>query len=283
MKSLNKSGIRLLLPFFLSALMAGGATAQNPVPPARPAASRAVPPTIDLSNLSPFALSDRGPAFHIVPAAMMSLQDQELLATSQASLRRAASLQGVALDSGNWQHAQLACPSFPGHLLLRFERSKGSRDVSIVSVAIGRGNAGTLRVLPILRRSYAMFSPAPRNARTIAIFNRLLREEKTAAKPDWVSLAACYAAFSDQEPEIGASGPTWSLAPEPMLRLEPNGRASIQIVTLDPEARRWELLFGPNGALLTAKSSIEQPLRFHSIVTGQSHVGRAVPQAQNPR
>ena len=277
MRSLDLSGIRFVLPLLLSAAIGAGGAAQTPASPTQPTPGRAIPATISLSKLSPFALDAHRHSFRVIPAAEMSPQDRELLASSQASLRRAAAHQGIAFDQGAWQHVQLACPSFPNHLLVRFERNSARGDTSIFSAAIPQGNSIPL-LLPILRRSYSMFSAAPRNARTIAIFNRLLHEEKTVAKPDWVSLAACYAAFSDQVPEIGVAGPIWQTAPEPILRLGQNGRSSIGIVTIEPDARRWELKFAPNGRLLAATCSTEESPRFHPIPAGQIPVGRAVPQ-----
>lgn len=283
MKAPRISGFRFAVPVLLTGLLSGGLTAQTPAPAARPARIRTVPAVRDISASSPFALDGHGPAFRIVPAADMSAQDRELVARSQATLRSAAALQNIDFAGGDWQHVQLACPSFPNHLLLRFERNNGSHDLSIFSAAISGDRSGGVRVLPILRRSYSLFSPAPRNARTIAIFNRLLREEKTAAKPDWASLAACYAAFSDQEPELGSATPAWSIAPQPTLRLEEDGHASIEIVTLGSVAHRWTLKFAPSGRLLSATSVLEQLPRVHAIPAMKQTTPRAAPGAQNDR
>lgn len=264
MRSPAGAGIRFVLPLFLSVALGHSTVAQTGVPAATPLPTRPVPPSVDLDRLSPFALNG-GPGFRILAADKISEQDRELLAQSEASLRRAALLQNVGFDSGDWKHVQLDCPSFPNHLLVRFERANGSRDVSIFSVVIARGGAGTVRVLPILRRSYSTFWPASRNPLTIAIFNRLLREEKTAAKPGWVSLASCYAAFSGQAPEIGDAGVTWSVAPDPILHLYPDGGASIRMETTEPNAQAWVMEFARDGRLLSASSTAQETLHFQQL------------------
>lgn len=279
MKVSRTSGLKFVAAVLVSALLSGGITAQTSATKGRPDRIRTVPGIRDISETSPFALDGNGPTFRIIPAANMSAQDRELLVRSQANLRSAAALQNIDFASGNWEHEQLACPSFPSHLLLRFERNDGGRDLSIFSAVIPRGPVGDLRVLPILRRSYSMSSPAPSNARTITMINRLLREEKSEGKPDWASLAACYAAFSDQEPELSSPTRAWGIAPQPTLRLEEGGRASIEIVTLGPIAHRWWLKFAPDGRLLAATSSVEPSIRVRPIPSGKNPVGRAVRQA----
>ncbi len=252
---MNTSGMRshrVLVGALVSAVLTSGSlTAQSRVPAAQPLDSRPVPAGADLSNLSPFTLDNGNrPGFHLIPASAMSQQDRELLARSEPALHREAAFLDIDFNRGDLTQAQLACPSFPDHLLLRFELHNGKGDVSAFSASIPRDNGGTVRVLPVLRRGYTLFSPAPRNEQTIGIFNRLLREEKSATQPDWVSLATCYAAFASQDMELASAPPVWRTASDPLLQLDANGRASIHLVTLDPRPHSWEMDFAPNGRLL---------------------------------
>ena len=68
--------------------------------------------------------------------------------------------------------------------------------MSVFSASVPRNGAGRVRIVPILKRGYSLFSPAPINALTISAFNHIRAEEGEAANSDWLGNALCYAALA---------------------------------------------------------------------------------------
>jgi hypothetical protein len=91
-------------------------------------------------------------------------------------------------------------PALPEHLFLRFTRNDGAGDVSLFSASIPRGE-GRVRIIPIQRRGYSLFSPAPINAMTISAFNHIRDEERSDQAPDWLGTGLCYAALAGAHPQ----------------------------------------------------------------------------------
>ena len=202
---------------------------------------------------SPFPLSGKLPfGVEIRPAAAVSDQDKELEANEESSIRERAGLRFMDFTPGGWNYWQIACPAFPGHLFLRFTRSGGKGDVSAFTASIPRFGQGHIRIIPIQRRGYSLWSPAPINKQTIWAFNHILKEENPEGRPDWGAIAVCYAALAG----TGAEG---TLAPfgKPILYLEKDGGATIIFGTDDPRAKSWTMLFDRNGVLKKATHSSE--------------------------
>ncbi|MGH9520492.1 MAG: hypothetical protein ACRD2D_12620 [Terriglobales bacterium] len=55
----------------------------------------------------------------------MSEQDRLLAANSESSIAKRAHWSGVSLEDGTWNYQRVVCPSFPGHLFLRYTRNNG--------------------------------------------------------------------------------------------------------------------------------------------------------------
>jgi hypothetical protein len=223
----------------------------------------------------------------------MPAADRLLEASAEASIAEQASDSGFNFTQGQWQgqwtYQQLVCPALPNHLFLRFMRSNGSSDVSVFSASIPRNSAGRIRVIPIERRGYSLFSPAPVNALTIAAFNRIRAEEAGIAASDvkggadaapaaassWIGLGLCYAALAGanpllateiaapetaapesatprQEPASARSSPS---ASSPVLEILPDGGAVIHFTDLSasPRPLAWSLTFNGKGKLLKAE------------------------------
>lgn len=246
---------RLLCPIYCGAVLIAGsvlfAQSVHPVPQAAPERQVTVPPAKDPLATLPFALGNAsGAGVRIFPAAEVTPSDKDLLARVEPTLQRRAREMGLGYATGTWSYVQLACPSFPDHLLLRFTQNNGKRDVSMFSVSIPRGSEGRLRVIPILRRSYELFSSVPDNPITVATFNRILDEEKSTDKPEWVNIAQCYAALAGVDPELQSAA---ALA---TLDLTEDSAVSIQFVTARPRLRHWTMVFDRRGRLIEARSTL---------------------------
>lgn len=246
---------RLWLSMACGALLAAGpvlfAQTVSPVPQSTGESVRAVPPVRNPLAASPFAVESASRAqVRILPRTEVTPADKDVLARVEPTLQRRARNMDLGFGAGTWSYVQLACPSFPGHLLLRFTRDGGKGDVSMFSVSIPRGNAESLRVIPILRRSYMLFSPVAANPVAVATFNRMLDEEKFAKKPDWVNLAQCYAALAGADPLPQSAGMA------PSLDLTADRRVVIHFVTAQPRPRQWAMVFDRSGRLIEARSTL---------------------------
>jgi hypothetical protein len=211
------------------------AAAWHPVPQARPLHA-------------PFPINGKLPyTVEIRPATAVSAQDQQLESNEENSIRERAGVHLMDFTPTGWNYSQIDCPAFPGHLFLRFTRAAGKGDVSAFTASIPRFGQGKDRIIPIQRRGYSLFSPAPINAMTIASFNHILAEERTAGEPEWAAMAVCYAA-------LAGTGGEGTLTPvgAPILHLQQDGGALIVISTTDPRAKDWTMLFDSKGVLKKA-------------------------------
>lgn len=192
----------------------------------------------------------------------MSEQDRLLEADAESSIAERAGYADIAFNEGKWSYAQLVCPALPNHLFLRFTRNNGAGDVSVFSVSIPRNGEGRLRIVPILRRSYSLFSPAPINALTIAAFNRIRAEDQpdqSGASPAWLGTALCYAALAGANPLAAPEGAMsgtrkFPAASAPILEIPAQGGAIIHFTDMSasPRPMAWSLVFNGKGRLLKA-------------------------------
>jgi hypothetical protein len=195
----------------------------------------------------------------------MTEQDRLLEAGSESSIAGRAGFADIAFNEGKWSYRQLVCPALPNHLFLRFTRNNGAGDVSVFSASIPRNGEGRIRIIPIERRSYSLFSPAPVNALTIAAFNHI-RAEDELGQPDpapdraagWLGTALCYAALAGANPMAApedATGPrSFPSASAPSLEIPPQGGAIVRFTDFSaaPRPMEWTLIFSGKGRLLKA-------------------------------
>jgi hypothetical protein len=192
----------------------------------------------------------------------MSEQDRLLEADSESSIAERAGYADIAFNEGQWSYRQLVCPALPNHLFLRFTRNNGAGDVSVFSASIPRNGEGHIRIIPIERRSYSLFSPAPVNALTLAAFNHIRAEEKSGSTPDrtpgWLGTALCYAALAGANPvaapQDSAGQKDFPSASAPSLEIPAQGGAIVHFTDLSPSSRpmEWTLTFNAKGRLLKA-------------------------------
>jgi hypothetical protein len=213
----------------------------------------------------PFAtIATRRTAIYTVdfrPEEQMGEKDRLLLANSESSIAEHAGFAGLEFSKSGWKTRQIVCPTFPNHLFVQYTRSNGDGDVSVFSASIPRNGDGRVRIVPILRRGYSLFSPAPINALTISAFNHIRAEDAETANTDWLGNALCYAALAGARPEIVAPGAEPALhKPIPALTaamdVEMQAKG-MEVVRFDdaaahPRAMEWQMTFTHQGKLVKA-------------------------------
>jgi hypothetical protein len=212
-------------------------------------------------------------------ASQMTKQDRNLAADAEATIRERAGFESLGFNEGIWTYQQLVCPVFPNHLLLRFQRNNGTSDVSMFSASIPRSGEGRVRIIPILRRSYSMWSPAPISAMTISAFNHIGGEEQLSAdKPDWVATGLCYAALAGANPRVASvaryQDQKFPAIMPPTLEVQASGGgATVHLVNVDARPMEWAMSFDRNGKLIKATHSTPSVVTAHGML----------PQMQAPR
>jgi hypothetical protein len=214
----------------------------------------------------------------------MSEQDRDLAADGESAIGERAGFAGLEFNQGKWSYQQVICPALPHHLFLQFTRNNGKGDVSVFSASIPRGGDGRVRIIPIVRRGYSLFSPAPINALTISAFNHIRAEEHVDTAPEWLGTAMCYAALAGVHPQIGS--------PEESdfhkLPNAPTGREVIPMrggavlsftdVAAMPRPMNWTMTFNGKGKLLKATHTAAPKMRELAVErTPTEAQGKPVP------
>jgi hypothetical protein len=199
----------------------------------------------------------------------MTQQDRDLEADAESAIGERAGFANLEFNQvserGKWSYQQVICPALPNHLFLQFTRNNGKGDVSVFSASIPRGGDGRVRIIPILRRGYSLFSPAPINALTISAFNHIRAEEHVDTTPEWLATGMCYAALAGVHPQIGPPEVTdihkLPSAPTGREVIPMHGGAVIRFtdVAAIPRPSRpmvWTMTFNGRGKLLKATHSV---------------------------
>ena len=228
----------------------------------------------------------------------MTAADRELAEANQGEIARRAGLQGMNLkgdedELGSWGYEQAVCPVFPEHLILEYSRDNGKGDVTLFAAVIPRGE-GHVRVIPVRRRSYSLWTPASSNALTINDFNHLVLEGHEGLNPDWLTLGLCYAALAGGHVRAALVAQTpaaeaYPLIEPAMLRVVAKGGAEVRFADGTPKtkAMEWVLVFDSKGQLMkvrhgTATEVVEKPVagspaEAHSVTTKQPAIEVPVP------
>lgn len=212
-------------------------------------------------NLTPFSnnASASGIAQFIVYRSpdQMGQSDRDLATKSQPAIRDAAAFAGIDFDKEKWHYRQLECQALPGHLFLLFAGDGDDSGASLFSAAIPRAGKGRVRVIPVERRGFTLFSPAPVNALAMAAFNRIRAQEPAGPPPDWLSTSLCYAALTEPRLEVSTSSrpsPEANLALSfpPTLEVGVDGESTIRFVNVaEPrQPMQWALTFDAKGQLI---------------------------------
>jgi hypothetical protein len=253
---------------------------------------------------TPFSLDearqDSAKLVDFPPADQISQQDRDLWTGALPAIRERANAAGLDFNQDAWDARQITCSALPGHLFLTFTRGGGTGEASAFTASIPRGS-GQVRIIPILRRGYSLFSPAPINEQTLSAFNHIRAEEHPAQPSEWLATGLCYAALAGAHPEIGLAGDLNrrknSTAAPGSLTLTADSGGEISFIDLNAKPRRalWTMSFDGSGKLLKVTQSAAPPSRqkvtqrapaeLHSKPVPPSHEvqGKLVPQHAEPQ
>jgi len=223
------------------------------------------------------------------PYDRMTEHDRNLAADAESAIGERAGVAGLEFNVGNWVYQQVVCSALPNHLFLQFTRNNGKGDVSVFSASVPRGGEGRVRIIPILRRGYSLFSPAPINALTISAFNHIRAEEHPDTAPEWLATGMCYAALAGAHPAIGPPDepdPKKLPASPPATLLVPNrGGAVIHFkdVSVLPSPKEWTMTFDAKGKLMKASHSAAPQTRQKVIQQAAAEVPGKPVKAADPQ
>jgi hypothetical protein len=226
----------------------------------------------------------------------MTEKDRLQAANAESSIAEHVKYADLDFNQGQWSYQQVICPALPNHIFLRFLRNNGTGDVSVFTASIPRGDEGRVRIIPIQRRGYSLFSPAPINALTISAFNHIRAEENPDpaldpgpdqdkasvpdAGPDWLGTGLCYAALAGGHPQAAAvsdnpAAEKFPVANTALLEVGNNGGAVLSFTDMSasPRPMRWSMTFDSKGRLIKGghspaellKVSVEHPLQVNQI------------------
>lgn len=248
-------------------------------------------PIIQVEPEVPFALGRETPegfrAVEFRSPAEMSQQDRDIEAGAESSIAERAGFEDLQFNQGKWSYRQIACAALPGHLFLRFTRNNGVGDQSVFSVAIPR-DGGRVRIVPILRRSYSLWSPAPINAITISVFNHIRRDEGAGASSDWYATAMCYAALAGADPEakpmVEDKGERFSAPALAEMEVPIKGGAVIRFTdqNAQPKPTLWTMTFNPKGKLLKVKHERAELLEGRMVPASERNAVKPIPETSKP-
>jgi hypothetical protein len=187
----------------------------------------------------------------------MAQKDRDLEASSESSIGARAEIEGLEFKTGKWSYRQLVCPALPNHLFLLFTRDDGPGDISVFSASVPRGNEGRVRIIPIQRRGYSLFSPASVNALTVSVFNHIRAEEHSDKKIGWLGTGLCYAALAGANPQVttpteSSGGQDLHAGTQAVMQIPIRGGAVIRFIDGSAIAQpmEWILTFNGEGTLL---------------------------------
>lgn len=223
---------------------------------------------------SPFAIDAPGtPGDNVIrflhPEAI-SAQDRAVIRGAMPALASRAAFAGFNLQQGTWTYRQIACPVLTEDVLLQYSRNDGPGDLSRFSAVIPRNKQGAVRVLPILRRSFSSFTPAPESPLTIAAFNRMRASQQSNTKPDWLMTGLCYAALAGARVALTPSEQGHAAIPfpgaVPFLQID-KGLSTVRFTNVErPTApKEWSLTFDPQGRLVHVEVSSIPPLQAKNL------------------
>jgi hypothetical protein len=244
---------------FVAALLVSSCAAQSARQETQTRVKKIPPPVTTIST--PFELnappSERTKSIAFRPEDSMTAQDRQAVAGATPVIRKDAALAGFDLDKGRWTYKQIVCPVFPQPILLFFSRNNGVGDVSEFSAILPQNGKGAVRIVPILRRSYALFPPAPVNPLTISAFNWIGAQEHSHKKVDWLTTGLCYAALTGTRVVLPQQAGNHTeagvpLAMGPLLQVGADGSAVVRFddVGAPQRPKEWDLTFDNQGKLL---------------------------------
>jgi hypothetical protein len=205
--------------------------------------------------------ADAARSIGVLSEDQMTREDRDLLANAESSIQERAGVENLEFNEAGWTYHQLVCPALPRHLFLRFTRDDNTRQMSMFSAAIPRDGNGRLHIIPIVRKGYSLFSPAPIGALTIAAFNRIRTEEGEGASADWLGTGLCYAALTGANPilpvPVSAEDSEMPAMIPPTLAMSAEGGATILFAdtSVPSKPMQWTMVFDARNRLIKATHS----------------------------
>ncbi len=291
--SLVNCGRVLALPYLLACFSIAPLAAQT----SSPTAPRASLPTLPSVPEQPrFLQLDHHSADAASPEVAAILHSKERAIATEAAFF------GYNLHASGWTWNETACPEFPDHLLLHYQRTSADGGVSLFTALVPR-DKDRVYVVPVLYRSATPFRSAYGSERSLAVFNRVVPAEvaEKALDPDgpWLLMGLCYADMVGAESHAlqrSGSDPSLALAPLPTLHIIEDA-STRQVIFTDRNAPGqylvWILNFATNGRLLTATetklSDYTAPLRHakepivRPLPPGKEPTVKTLPPGQEPQ
>lgn len=235
----------------------------KPVPPLRPPA--------------PFSVEASAPqaaqTIEFRSAEAMSQADKLLVADAESSIAEHASRSGIEFTSAGWAYRQVVCPALPNHVFLQYTREAGTASETRFSASIPRNGDGRVRIIPIRRRGYSLFSPTPVNALTISAFNHIRAEESEPQREQsWLGNGLCYAALAGAHPRVPAPDAEPSLdhpvpALSAFLDVKNNEGEVIRFAdeAASPRPMVWSMTFTQKGKLVKATRTPADEYTVHPV------------------
>lgn len=257
-----------------------------------PAAEEHLKPVPPLRQPAPFAVDATAEkAFPVVEfraADQMSQTDKLLVADAESSIAEHVARSGIDFASNGWTYQQIACPALPNHLFLRYSRETGTASETLFTASIPRNGEGRVRIIPVRRRGYSLFSPAPINALTLSAFNHIRAEEPEQQRAQsWLGNGLCYAALAGAHPRISAPDTEPALGhPVPALSafldVQNNDGEVIRFAdeAASPHPMVWSMTFTQKGKLVKATHTPAAEYALHPVPKEAPSTPRPVPAAQ---
>ena len=258
---------------------------------------KAIPNAVRLKPYFSDSTDSRRPhSVQFLAVDQMTEKDRLQAANAESSIAEHVKYADLDFNQGQWSYQQVICPALPNHIFLRFLRNNGTGDVSVFTASIPRGEEGRVRIIPIQRRGYSLFSPAPINALTISAFNHIRAEENPdpapdpgpdqdnarapSAAPDWLGTGLCYAALAGGHPQAAAvsdnpAAEKFPVVSTALLDVGNNGGAILSFTDVSAPSRpmRWSMTFDSKGRLIKGGHSpaellsirVEHPLQVNQV------------------
>ena len=212
-------------------------------------------------------------------ATQMTERDRNLAADAESSIAEHAGFTGFELEQGKWSYRQIMCPALPGHLFLQYRRNNGRGDLTVFTASIPRGGEGRVRIIPIVRRGYSLFSPAPINSLTISAFNHIRAEEPSGQSANWLGTGLCYAALAGAHPHLVAPDAEPSVdKPVPamtgIMEVRENGGEVIRFAdaSATPEPMEWTMTFTAKGKLIKATHTRSPLIKVRPVPRNSANI-----------
>lgn len=207
-------------------------------------------------------------ALQFFSPAEMSASDRALVERNASAIERLAGIQGFEIEdvggesATSWGYEQAVCTALPDHLVLEFSRSRGAGDLAVFSASLPRDGTDKVRIVPVERRGFTLFTPSPSNAMTIEAFNHILNSDKHAVRGDWLGLGLCYAALAGGHVRAAVATKADKQDAFPLyaaamvsLSWKANPEITFSDVLPGKPVKKWQLTFARDGQLRRVKIS----------------------------